>query len=464
MSNPQSSGYVVEIARDAGFSDIEALSTGLTASQWNILGLSSGRKFWRVQHAEGDSSPTTAAFTAPSVVRSFTVGGGPTALASVRLLDTPTAYSGTERVVEVQLTALAPAGGAVVALTSSNPSAFPVPATVTVPAGQSLQQFSVFPGQVTASTSVTVTATYAGSTATAPITVLPSALKQLGAPVGNSVTGGTPAAVFVELEGAAPPGGAVVSVTSSSPLATPPATVTVPAGGFIQFFSIPTSQVTTSTPVTITATWRGGQVTRQLVLEPGVPPATWTLDRATTTGSEGANARVSVDPVRTIDTTFTVTSSNPQVAAVAPTVTVSAHAAAANVLVTTTNPTAPTTVTLSVSGAGVTRTATLTVNPIPVVTPSPLPAPSLLAPAAGARFGVGQSIPFDWSTVSGAASYTLQVGTSTAFTTVVLTRTVTASQLSAAVSSAGDRFWRVRANRSDGTAGAWSAARSIRIG
>lgn len=460
VSNPQSSGYVVEIARDPGFSDVEALSTGLTASQWDILGLSSGTKYWRVQHAEGESSPTTAAFTAPSAVRSFTVAGGQGAVASVRLLDSPTAYSGTEKVGEVQLTTVAPAGGAVVSLTSTDPSAVPVPATVTVPAGQSLQQFRFFHGQVTEPTPVTVTATYAGSTATTSITVLPSALKQLGAPLGDSVTGGTPAAVFVELAGAAPPEGAVVTVTSSSPLAAPPATVTVPAANFLQHFSIPTSAVSTPTAVTITASWRGGEVSRQLVLEPGVPPATWTLDRTTTTGSEGANARVSVDPVRTSDTTFTVTSSNPQVASVPPTVTVPAHAAASNVLVQTRNPAAPTTVTLSVSGAGVTRTVELTVNPIPL---APLPAPSLLAPSSGARFEVGRSIPFDWTDVTGAATYTLQVGTSSTFTTVVLTRTVTVSQLSASLTSAGDRFWRVRANRSDGSPGTWSGARSIRI-
>jgi hypothetical protein len=463
VSNPQSSGYVVEIARDAGFSDVEALSTGLTASQWSVLGLSSGRKFWRVQHAEGDSSPTTAAFTAPSAVRSFTVGGGPTGLASVRLLDSPTAYSGTEKVGEVQLTALAPAGGAVVTLTSSDPSAVPVPATVTVPAGQSLQQFRFFHGQVTEPTPVTVTATYAGSTATTSITVLPTSLKSIG-PGGNTITGGAPASAFVELNGASPPAGAVVSLTSSSPLATPPATVTVPAGHFIQFFSVPTSPVSSPTPVTLTASWRGGQVTQQLVLNPGVPPATWTLERITTTGGEGSNARVSIDTLQSTDVTFTLTSSHPDVAWMTPTVTIPAGSPHAGVLIQTRNPAASTTVTLSVEGAGVTRTATLTVNPIPVVTPSPLPAPSLVAPSSGARFGVNRSIPFDWSTVSGAATYTLQVGTSTGFTTVVLTRTVTASQVSAAVASAGDRFWRVRANRSDGTPGAWSATRSIRIG
>ena len=59
--------------------------------------------------------------------------------------------------------------------------------------------------------------------------------------------------------------------------------------------------------------------------------------------------------------------------------------------------------------------------------------------------------------------YTLQVGTSTAFTTLVLERTTTASQLSAVLPTQGDRSWRVRAHRPDGSAGAWSAARSLRV-
>ncbi len=114
VPNPQSSGYVVEIATDSGFDNVEAPSTGLTNSQWDILGLSSGTKFWRVQHADGDSSPTTAAFSAPSAVRSFTV--------SERAPRWPRCSGcsrGADRVqrrpsssAELTLTALAPAGGA----------------------------------------------------------------------------------------------------------------------------------------------------------------------------------------------------------------------------------------------------------------------------------------------------------------------------------------------------------------
>jgi len=100
------------------------------------------------------------------------------------------------------------------------------------------------------------------------------------------------------------------------------------------------------------------------------------------------------------------------------------------------------------------------VNPIPL---SPLPAPTLLSPASGARFTPGQSVTFDWSNVPNAASYTLQVSSSITFTSILLERSSTAPQIAASFTAKGDRFWRVRANRLDGSAGSWSTARSLRI-
>jgi hypothetical protein len=329
---------------------------------------------------------------------------------------------------------------------------------VTIAAGESQALVRLFYGQVTSPTPVTVTATYAGSTRSASATALPTALKLLG-PTPNAVTGGAQTPVFIELNGAAP-AGASVTLTSSSPLVTPPSTVTVHEGGFMEQILVPTQPVSTATTVTLTAAWRGASVSMDVTLRPGVPPAVWTVERTTTTGSEGSTARVAIDVLQPTDTTFTLTSSNPEIAFTLPTVTIPAGSPHAGVLIQTRNPAAQTTVTLSVSGGGVTRTGTLTVNPMPA---APLPAPSLVAPGAGSRFNVGQAVPFDWNDVAGAASYTLQVGSSSAFTTVVLTRTVTASQVSAAVATSGDRFWRVRALRADGSPGVWSPARSVRI-
>jgi len=212
--------------------------------------------------------------------------------------------------------------------------------------------------------------------------------------------------------------------------------------------------------VTITASWQGQQVTHQLTLQPGVPPTEWTLDPVVTTGSQGSSARVAIAQIQTTDVTFTLTSSNPDVARMAPTVTIPAGSPHAGVLILTTNPAAATTVTLSVSGSGVTKTATLSVNPIPL---SPLPAPALQSPASGARFTAGQSVSFDWGDVPNAASYTLQVSASSTFTSILLERSSTPSQIATTFAATGDRFWRVRANRVDGSPGSWSAVRSFRI-
>jgi hypothetical protein len=458
VANPQDTGYEAQVASDPSFANVQLQISGQTISQYRILGLSTGTKYWRVRHFQGDASPTTAAPTAWSAVRSFTISSAPPKVSSVTLGRT-SAFSGTFQVGEIQLSGPAPAGGAVIELTSTHPGATPVPATVKIDAGFSWTQFSFTYGQVTASTDAVITGTYAGSTATVPITVDPPSLKELG-PSPNSITGGSPAPAQIALNGSAPAGGAAVAVTSSSPLAVPPATVTLAEGAFFGQFLIPTSAVDTATTVTITASWKGKEVSFPITLRPGVPPDVWTIERTTTTGGEGSTARIAIAELQTTDTTFNLTSSNPDVAFMSPTVTIPAGSPHAGVLIHTRNPSQPTTVTLSVSGGGVTKTGTLTVNPLPLAS---LPAPSLVAPAASARVTSGQSVAFDWSDVPSAASYTLQVSSSSAFTTTVLDRTVTASQVAAALTATGDRWWRVRAARADGSPGAWSAVRTFRV-
>jgi hypothetical protein len=92
--------------------------------------------------------------------------------------------------------------------------------------------------------------------------------------------------------------------------------------------------------------------------------------------------------------------------------------------------------------------------------PPPVPAaPALLAPANASN--PAQPIAFDWSDVSGAASYTIQIGDSSAFTTLVRSDSVTASSYSAGGLATTTQFWRVRGVNSAGTPGAWSTVRSF---
>src|SRR5688572_9632869 len=71
----------------------------------------------------------------------------------------------------------------------------------------------------------------------------------------TSVVGGNSLQGTVTLTGAAPAGGAVVTLSDNSEAAMVPASVTVPAGATSATFEITTPAVTASTPVTITGTF-----------------------------------------------------------------------------------------------------------------------------------------------------------------------------------------------------------------
>ena len=75
----------------------------------------------------------------------------------------------------VTLSGPAPAGGAVVSLSSGNTSAATVPASVTVAGGATSATFAVTTSAVSGSTAVTISALYGGVTRTAPLTVTPLA-------------------------------------------------------------------------------------------------------------------------------------------------------------------------------------------------------------------------------------------------------------------------------------------------
>ena len=124
----------------------------------------------------------------------------------------------------------APAGGNVVALTSSDPTVAQVPASVTVTSGGSNGSFTVTTLGVSVNKSVTISATSGGSTLRATLAVTAPTLTAV-AVAPATVTGGNASTGTVTLSGVAAAGGAVVALANSSPaVATIPASVTV-AGG-----------------------------------------------------------------------------------------------------------------------------------------------------------------------------------------------------------------------------------------
>ena len=94
----------------------------------------------------------------------------------------------------------------------------------------------------------------------------------------TSVPGGASSTGTVTLSAAAPGGGAVVYLSSSASMATVPNIVAVPAGATSMTFTVNTTAVIASTPVTITATYAGSTKTATLTVTPaGTPAGTYTL-------------------------------------------------------------------------------------------------------------------------------------------------------------------------------------------
>ena len=126
--------------------------------------------------------------------------------------------------------AVAPTGGYVVNLSSSDPTSLSVPTTVTVPEGETKVDFLVTGNAATANKTVTVTATPSWTTVTRSIVVKANAdLSSVDLTNPTIRTGGSTLAT-VTLSVPAGSGGQAVTLTSSNSAVSVPASVTVSAG------------------------------------------------------------------------------------------------------------------------------------------------------------------------------------------------------------------------------------------
>jgi subtilisin family serine protease len=279
--------------------------------------------------------------------------------------------------VTVLLSDVAPAAGAVVALASGNPAVVSVPASVTVPAGAQGAVFSVTPAKTTAETAVTITATYPASTSvTGTMNVLPSPTPQSVTLSPTSVVGGQTSTATITLSGAAPAGGALVSLASSNTaVATVPANVTIAEGATTGTFTITTLAQASSTSATISAAYHGLTRTAPLTvtMTPGVSSVY--VSPAILMGGGNATGTVYLNTSAPTGGLVVTLASNNGAATVPASVTVSAGYSSATFTINTTTVTAQTAVTISATN-GATRTATLT------VVPSPTPSAVSLSPSS----------------------------------------------------------------------------------
>src|SRR3954447_13350019 len=254
--NPQVPGYDIEVNTSPNFTPATSV-LGLSPSRSDYMItrdlLAPGNYFWRVRALHGDVAGlwsagraiTVTAPVAPPDVNLFAI-----------LAEPVNAYGGNTAHARVMLDNPAPAGGAVVSLSTDIPQGNMPSTTVTVPAGRTDATISNIATGPVPNNGVSVGiigdlfAGFANGRGQNSFGILPILY---GMSLSDeSVVGGTSVNATVTLQSAAPTGGTTVRLVSSDPnIVSVPSTVFVPAGATDVDFAIPTSAVSVAIRVII---------------------------------------------------------------------------------------------------------------------------------------------------------------------------------------------------------------------
>jgi hypothetical protein len=298
-----------------------------------------------------------------SVEPTLTIGGsttqGGTTLSSVTL-SPMTVLGGVSSQGTVTLGSAAPTGGAVVTLSSSNSTVAPVPASITIPAGRTTGTFSVPTTGVSATTNVTISASYGGNTQATTLTINPLLTSVFVNP--TSVVAGVTSVGTVSLAAAAPAGGISVTLSSNNAaVASVPTSVTIAAGSSNVTFTVTTSAVSSSTVVTLSASYSGGVQTTILTVTPAL--SSITLNPTSVTGGTSSQGTITLaGNAPTGGAVVTLSSSNSTVAAVPVSVTIPAGSSSAIFTINTTGVSSTTVATITASYGNASPTTSLTVQ------------------------------------------------------------------------------------------------------
>ncbi len=298
--NPQVPGYDLEFNTSPNFSlATQALLVSPSRSDYLIARdlLAPGNYFWRARALHGDVAGlwsagraiTVTAPVAPPDVNLFAI-----------LAEPGNAYGGNTAHARVMLDNPAPAGGAIVSVSTDIPQVNMPATTITVPAGRTDATISNIATGPVPNNGVSVGiigdlfAAFANGREQNSFGILPilygTSLSAESAVGGTSVNG------TVTLQSAAPAGGITVRLVSSDPnIVRPPATVFIPAGATDIDFAIPTSAVAVATRVIIeTGTDTDGYRAPQTWLtvtpasSPLPPPSLSSLTLSSSTVAAGA--------------------------------------------------------------------------------------------------------------------------------------------------------------------------------
>lgn len=257
----------------------------------------------------------------------------------------------------------APSEDTTVTLTSANPSAVQVPATVTLLAGSTQTSFNVTTSLVAADTDVLITAVFPSATVNTNLHVATIKLDDIRI---DAVVGGGSSQGRIQINAYAPPGGYQISLSSENPsLATVPGTVTIPEGSYQLTFTVNTSPTTVDTDVRITATTLSSSLYNKIVvMAPRVQSLT--LDPTSLIGGNSAAATVAMNGAMPSDMTVYLSSDRTSVG-VPTSVVVPAGHDHATFTVTSSTVDADTTATLTASAAATSASTAVLVSPLRLI-------------------------------------------------------------------------------------------------
>ena len=278
----------------------------------------------------------------------------------------------------VALTLAAPSSGITVTLASNN-SNVTVPASVSIAAGQTAASFTANVGQITADATAQLSATYAGVSRTATLSLVSPAVLSSVACSPSTISPGGSTTCTVAVTKAAPSGGFVASLSSSNSAALAlPASVTVSAGSTSVTFQATAGSVATSTSVVVTASASGASKTTTVTIAP-LSQLTALNCSPTSVNAPGTSACSVVLTLAAPSGGITVTlASNDSNVTVPASVSIAAGQTAASFTANVGQITADATASLSATYGGVTRTATLSLV-APVVLSSVACSPSTIS-------------------------------------------------------------------------------------
>jgi hypothetical protein len=285
----------------------------------------------------------------------FTVGTG--GIASVTLA-TSQCTGGASVTGTVTLSAAATSATKITL--ASNNTAITVPAFVTVASGARSATFKASTGTVTSQQTGAITATHGTDAASAQLTVLPVSLASVSVSPAL-IRGGTSGTGTVTLSTKAGIA-TTVTLTSSNPVASVPASVQVQAGSTSATFKITTTAVATPVTSAVTAAFGGSRVTAQLTVRPpGV--ATLTISPSSVTGGASATGTITLEAAAPAGGILVSLSSDTAAASVPTSVVIPQGAKTATFQVLTSAVTASTTVHITAGANGTSLPAVLTVTP-----------------------------------------------------------------------------------------------------